>query len=218
MTERTIVAGFVAPGTFHALRRFHPMLAKSFKNGDRVIVEIYEPRSVSWERKFFAIVNSAWMNLPWDMQQEFATPDELRKWALIQTGHCHERKGVMASNKAVLEYMSSPRATDDYVLFSVNGATFVERRPMSMRRDQMNREQFNKAADDVIACLAKLLGVSEKDLLASHDGAMSSAPASAASGDGPPSPGSKPAALDPSGAAGRPDPNEIAIEDDTRDQ
>jgi hypothetical protein len=39
-----------------------------------------------------------------------------------------------------------------------------------MRRDSMNREEFNKAADDVIACLAKLLGVSQSELESSQRG------------------------------------------------
>ena len=110
------------------------------------------------------------MNLPWELQQQFSSPDELRKYALIQTGHFHERRGVMASNAAALEYMAQPRARDDYVLFSVVGSVIVERRPKSMRRDSMNRDDFNKAADDVIAFLAKMLGVTEKELTDSHRG------------------------------------------------
>ena len=170
MSDQMFVAGYVGKGTFVAFRRHRSAIEKMYKRGDRVIIEIYAPRSAAWEKKFFALVNTAWQNLPADIQENFPSPSDLRKWALIETGHFHERRGVFASNAKAQEFMMASRPADDYVLFSNNGAVLVERRPRSMRRDSMNREEFNKAADDVIACLAKLLGVSQSELESSQRG------------------------------------------------
>jgi hypothetical protein len=185
MTEQMFVAGYVGNGRFIAFKRFWPTIDKMYQAGDRVVIEIYDARNVKWEKKFFAVVGTAWANLPPDIQAEFPSANELRYHALIQLGYRHETRGVMASNKEALRYISQPRSRDDYVLFSVNGAVVVEWRPMSMRRDSMRADVFQRASEEVIAHIAKMLGVTEKELLSSHRGDKISPALSEAPGDAP---------------------------------
>ena len=47
----------------------------------------HEERSMAQHRYYFASINEAWKNLPEDLAERFATPDQLRKFALIKAGY-----------------------------------------------------------------------------------------------------------------------------------
>ncbi|MDO1560383.1 hypothetical protein Q0812_13190 [Brevundimonas sp. 2R-24] len=79
--------------------------------GEVVSLIPHEGRSQASHRHYFASVAEAWLNLPENLAERFATSEHLRKYALIQTGHRDERTMVCSSKAEAQRLAAISNAT-----------------------------------------------------------------------------------------------------------
>jgi hypothetical protein len=127
------------------------------------LVEV-EERSEATHRHEFAWLREAWMSLPEALADQFATPEHLRKRALIETGHHHETVIDCGSQAAALRVASFARGEDDFAHVVTRGALVVVRKAKSQSRRAMDRAEFQNSKSDVLAWVSALLGVTPEAL------------------------------------------------------
>lgn len=115
-----------------------------------------EERSLASHNQYMAAVSEAWSNLPEYLMEEFPTPDDLRKWALIKTGYCDVAKVV---GRKLLRFNGySIVTTDD------DGVTTV-RTARSQSFAAMGKKEFQASKDAVLDYLARLINVRPHELM-----------------------------------------------------
>ncbi len=126
--------------------------------GARYTVEPQEPRSEASHRHFFASVNDAWATLPEAAAERFASPEALRKFALIATGFRDERS-IACSSKAEAERVASfIKPMDDFALVTVNDAVVTVWTAKSQSPKAMGKDQFQASKTAVLDYIAGLIG------------------------------------------------------------
>lgn len=134
-----------------------------------VIGEVYpmaarQERTTASQRHYFAVINEAWKNLPEDKVERYATPDHLRKWALIKAGYRDERQTVCASKAEALRIAAFIRPIDDYAVVVASECVVTVYTAKSQSGRAMNREEFQASKQAVMDILADLLGVDSETL------------------------------------------------------
>lgn len=140
-----------------------------FVVGERYPLVVHEDRSAVSHRHFFACVREAFTNLSDGIATEFATPDHLRKRALVETGHYTERRLVASSPAEARKVAAFIRAGDDYAVVSVAGSIVVERKAKSQSHQAMPKGEFQKSKTDVLDYLSSLIGVTPETLNANAE-------------------------------------------------
>lgn len=138
--------------------------------GERVAFEIERDRSPNTHKHQFAWIKTAWENLPeTEMAQPYArSPETLRKYALIATGHC-EATTIDAGTKAAAERVAAfARAEGDkahgVVIVSVRGPIVTRYAPLSQSYRAMGRERFQQSKSDILDWISARLGVEPREL------------------------------------------------------
>lgn len=138
-----------------------------------VIGEIYtldqtDPsRSLASHRHYFAAVHEAWINLPQDEAERFASSEHLRKWALIRAGYRDERSIVCSSKAEALRIGSFVKPMDEHAIVAISETVVRVYTAKSQSARAMGKRVFQESKDAVLTQLAGLLGV-EVSTLVSH--------------------------------------------------
>lgn len=143
---------------------------RDFADGKPMILTVEHERDMVSHRKQFAVVRTAWLNLPERFRDEdFAlNEDVLRKYALLRTGHCDVATAVAFSHKAAVELGALmgdlARGKHGYCIVEVEKRVVRVWTPHSQSVRAMGAETFMASKRDITAFLADLLGVSVADL------------------------------------------------------
>jgi hypothetical protein len=115
-------------------------------------------------RHYFSCIAEVWQNLPPAAAERFASPEHLRKWALVKAGFRDERSFVCASKAEALRLAAFLRPVDEFAVVSVNGAAVVMLTAKSQNLRSMDRKTFGASKNAVLEVLADLIGVSPAQL------------------------------------------------------
>lgn len=129
-----------------------------FVVGERYTLLEEKPRSGAQHRMFFASVNEAWSNLPECLAREFATPDHLRRYALIMTGYRDERTLVASSRAEALRIAAFLRPVDPFAVIVQEGAVVRVLTARSQSMKAMGAKDFKASMDAVLDYLAQMIG------------------------------------------------------------
>lgn len=132
--------------------------------GETYTLQPVEDRSAASHRHYFAAINEAWANLPDDLADQFATPEHLRKRALIRAGYRDERTFACASRAEAVRLAAFLRPVDDYALVVLTEAVVSIYTAKSQSQKAMGKEAFLKSKADVLETLADMIGVRTADL------------------------------------------------------
>lgn len=143
---------------------FARMCDDEFGAGEEVTMMRFEPRSDASHRHYFACINEAWQNLPDDMLEEYASPEHLRKKALIRCGYADERSIVCSSKAEALRVAAFVHGLDEYAIVVVRDATVRVFTPQSQAYRAMGKERFMASKDKVLDWVSQLIGTSVDDL------------------------------------------------------
>lgn len=148
----------------------HPKLAdKHYVVGESYRLAPYEDRSMRSHRYYFASLNEAWKNLPEDLAERFATPEHLRKYALIKAGF-HDSRSIAASSKAeALRIASFVRPVDEYAVVTVSEALVTIYTAKSQSVRAMGKKNFRASADAVLDIVSAMIGTSTETLRRNAD-------------------------------------------------
>lgn len=153
----TLALRYLGAGEFRAL---HPGLAdKALVIGEVSRWEIASERSPESHRHLFAVIAEAHDNLPERLAEEFPSPEALRKWALIEAGHCTVTALAFANNQEAIRAAALMRELDAYAQIGVNDKAVVVRRAKSIAYMAVRKKkEFQALKDKVFAVLSQLVG------------------------------------------------------------
>jgi hypothetical protein len=135
-----------------------------FQVNGRYHLEAHFERSSARHRAYFAQLNEAWHSLPESGRDELPSPEHLRKFALIKTGWRNERNLVLGSNKEALRVAAFFAPLDEFAMVLPQGHRVVIWTAKSQSYRSMERDDFNRSMDDVLAYVANLIGVTRAEL------------------------------------------------------
>jgi hypothetical protein len=128
--------------------------------GQRYNLEHREDRSATTHNHEFAWLHEAWLNLPENLADVYASPEHLRKRALIDTGWYDEEIIDCSTNAAALRVASSFRRRDDFALVIVRGPLVSIRTAKSQSRRAMTKRQFAASKQAILEVVSAMIGVS----------------------------------------------------------
>lgn len=126
--------------------------------GEMLTLEVVHQRSSETHRHLFACIKNAWDNLPEALAAEYPSPEHLRKWALIEIGHCTMTRMVFANNAEAMKAATLLCDIDGYAEIGVNGNAVVMRRAKSIAYRAVSRKDFKEIKDKVLTTLSQLIG------------------------------------------------------------
>lgn len=144
--------------------RFSRECDQHFTVGETYTLVTQEDRSGNSHRRFFAIVNEAWKNLPEDLAERLPTPDHLRRYALIKAGFADQRQIVASSRAEALRLAAFVRPMDEYAVVSVDGLVVTVWTAHSQNMRAMGKERFKASVDGVEHVLGQMIGVAPEAL------------------------------------------------------
>jgi hypothetical protein len=148
------------PGAlFPATKYQHQRCQEHFKDGGRYFLDEHKERSGAWHRAYFAQVNEAHANLPEGMDADFPTPDHLRKFALIKCGFHHKVAKSFSSAEDALKASAFAHVDDDFCIVTVEGCMVTRYTAKSQDYRHMDKAEFRKSAEAVLAYVWNLVGV-----------------------------------------------------------
>lgn len=147
------------------MRPSHPKLASQrFEAGHAYALVEHEDRSQKSHDHFFATVAEAWANLPEGLAARYATPDHLRKEALIKAGYHTSRDFVARSAAEALRLAAFIRPTDDHAVVVVTNCIVTEYKAKSQSLKAMGKADFQDSKDKVLAIVAGMIGTTVEAL------------------------------------------------------
>ena len=134
----------------------------TFGEGEIVMFERHEERSMVSHNHYFACVAEAWNNLP-EQDERFPTPDALRKWALIRSGYCTKTEIVLDTPEQAAT-VASFTGNAEGVIIVVRENIVVKYTAMSQSVAAMGKQEFQKSKDIVLDTIAELIAVKRRKL------------------------------------------------------
>lgn len=133
-----------------------------FGEGEIVTFERHEERSTRSHNHYFACINEAWSNLP-EGDERFPTPESLRKWALIRSGH-HTEASIVCSSPEQAHTVAAFMGFTEGVIIVVRDNVVKRYVAKSQSYKTMNKEEFQRSKTDVLDTIAELIAVKRRRL------------------------------------------------------
>lgn len=143
---------------FTPLPRFQKAADKQFVIGQQYRLEVSEERSTASHNHYFAAVTEAWKNLPHGSEDQFPTPEHLRKYALVKAGYCDTTTVVLSSRDNALRVAAICRRLDAYAIVIAIHNTVTVHTAKSQSHRSMNRAEFQASKSAVLEIVAAMVG------------------------------------------------------------
>lgn len=135
---------------------------EQFGEGEIVTFERHEERSTASHNHYFASIKTAWDNLP-ETDERFPTPEALRKWALIRSGHCTENS-IVCDTPEQAQLVASFMGNSEGTIIVVRANIVKKYTAKSQSVKMMNKDEFQRSKVDVLDTIAELIAVKRKKL------------------------------------------------------
>jgi hypothetical protein len=132
---------------------------QEYTRGARYMLIEHQERSASAHNHYFASLTEAWMNLPEDIAGEFPTFEKFRATGLIATGFYDERRIICPSAEEAERMAAFIAPLNELAVVSHCGPAVVVRTPKSQSYRAMNKAEFRKSKEAVLAWAWGLVGV-----------------------------------------------------------
>lgn len=146
------------------LDRFLRLAEQSFERGRAYKLMVAEEASSQSRRHYFACIREAWENLPEALALQYASPEHLRKRALILTGFCNEQVWSVPTNAEAVRTMRVLRQADEFAVVVVRGNSLRLLTAKSQANGKMSRREFAQSKTAVLDYLAKLIDTTPEQL------------------------------------------------------
>lgn len=147
--------GALIPATSYQLKRCQ----EHFEDGQRYLLAEQNERSQATHAHYFAALQEAFNNLPEDIGHEFPTFDKFRATGLISTGFYNQRSVICASDDEARKVAAFVAPMDDLAIVSVSGSAVVVRTAKSQSYRAMDKSEFRKSKEAMLAWAWALCGV-----------------------------------------------------------
>jgi len=145
-------------------KRFARLAHEQFTVDETYVLAEVQERSKKSHDHYFVQVDEAWSNLPESYEGRWATPDHLRKWALIKAGYRDERTLVCSSKAEALRLAAFVKQFDEYTVVTVREAVVTAYTARSQSLKAMGKADFQESKTKVLEILGDMIGVTAKEL------------------------------------------------------
>jgi hypothetical protein len=160
MTDLSPIPVLWRDGAFvPATQRQAKRCSEQFEDGKRYLLVEHQERSINSHNHYFAQLGEAFDNLPEDIAHEFPTFAKFRATGLISTGFYNQRSILCASEEEARRVASFVAPFDDLAIVSVHGSAVVVRTAKSQSYRAMDKAEFRKSKEAVLAWAWGLVGV-----------------------------------------------------------
>ncbi len=136
-------------------------------------------RSSPDHRRFFALINAAFVHWPEGAEFVPSESEHLRSWLLCKAGYCERTPVEYPAGDVSPHYTklmaiaceSALRASNGRGFIRVHGDQIVVFTPKSIAWDKLDQKQFNDIRDKVTDVIEDVLGVRAELLLTEHESA-----------------------------------------------
>ena len=142
---------------------------KYYVVGERYRLIPHEDRSARSHRHYFACINEAHKNLPEYLAERFATPDHLRKFALIRAGYRDERSVVAASKAEAQRMAAFIKPMDEYAVVMAQESVVTVYTAKSQSTRAMGKQVFQESKERVLDVISAMIGTSTDELRQNAD-------------------------------------------------
>lgn len=148
--------------------RFAREADRCFVIGQKYRLEEVSERSDISHKHEFAWLWEAYANLPEDVAIHFDDKDQLRKYALIQTGWCYREEHIYPSKAEAKRQAATIRQYKaDYAIIIVSDCVVTVLTAKSQRQrgpGAMNKKDFQASKTAIIEYISNMIGVSAAEL------------------------------------------------------
>jgi hypothetical protein len=137
---------------------------EEFVVGEIYRLEAREERSINSHRHYFACIREAWMNLPEHLAEQYASPEHLRKKALIKAGYRNERSVVCDTPAQATKVAAFLMPIDEYGAVVVRGNVVYHLTAKSQSMKAMGKKEFAESKEAVLNAIAALIDVTPEEL------------------------------------------------------
>jgi hypothetical protein len=145
------------------------LFARTFEAGKRYKLMEFSERSPETHNHYFKAVSRYWDNWPHDYERALADREQLRKHALIRTGHYVQIAMAFESIEAASQFVATYKRSVDYtegsLIANKDGAMAVMLVAKTQQKDRMDAGEFQKSKQDVLEFCAAVTGVSPEQML-----------------------------------------------------
>lgn len=138
-------------------RRFHNLANATFTVGETYRMEPQEQRSLVSHNHYFATLNEIWLSLPERYENQIASVEHMRKWALIRCGFRDERSIVCASKAEAKRIAAFVKPMDEFAIVVVTEATVTVYTAKSQSMKAMGAKEFQRSKEAVLEYCQGLL-------------------------------------------------------------
>lgn len=139
--------------------RMQALANEQYVPGERYVLELSNSRSQAEHRQYFAWLDKAWSNLPEYYENRWATPERLRKWALIQAGICHTTVHPKPTIEEAERFVQSMLVHDDELEIVREDCVVTVKRAKTQNFQEMTAAEFRDSKERVGRIVAMLIGV-----------------------------------------------------------
>lgn len=139
------------------LPRFHNVVNATFTVGEVYQLDVHEARSLVSHNHYFAAISDIFASLPEGVDERIVSADHLRKFALIRSGYRDERTIVCANKAEARRVAAFVQPMDGYAIVTVQEAMVVVWTAKSQSHKAMDKAEFQKSKEDVLAYCQSLL-------------------------------------------------------------
>jgi hypothetical protein len=129
-----------------------------------VVDDIWDAKTESFRRAYFAMVREAWRNLPETVADRFPDHRRLRKWALIKCDYANEQDLVCDSVADALRFTNYLCRVQPESVVTCKANVIKIWTAKSQRRRTMKPDEFKDSANAVLDLLTDMIGTSVRDL------------------------------------------------------
>ena len=137
----------------------HLRCAERFVVNGRYGFVIFDGRSEENHSHYFAVIRDYWNNWPESYEIELSSEKQLRRHALIRTGHYDQHIMALASKEDAERYIERMTEREGYAEFSLNESVVVARFAKTQRKNFQSNADFKKAKQDVLDFMASVTGI-----------------------------------------------------------
>lgn len=115
-------------------------------------------RSEKSHRQYFAAIREGFLNLPHHLDQQFASPEALRKHCLIKAGF-HDKRSILCASKAEAQRVAAfVKPMDEYTIVTVDAALVTVYTAQSQSFRAMGKATFQASKQAVLEIIADMIG------------------------------------------------------------
>jgi hypothetical protein len=131
---------------------------QQFVTGETYLMEPLKMRSKANHAHFFAVLHTAWENLPESLYEQHPTPEALRNWAAIVAGHYDVKTVPCDTEKEAASFMLRAIKGFPDAHIEQTGHVVIIKTAKSLSFSSMAEREFQDLKRDILEVLSMLVG------------------------------------------------------------